>query len=119
MAAFVIFYIGVVIEFLELKGSFYLIEFAYNNYLGKLDIPLNEVNTRRFNFKMNLISNRLLNKVLYFFVLTAFSAITGASIIALLDPHSGFSLAYILFWSLLTLTWLTNLFNIFMMGVAA
>ena len=77
---------------------------------------MNPLNTRRLAFKMNLLTKYLMKQIFWLLVLVFYTVYIIAIIIAYLDPNSGFSLILCIFWSLIFLVLLLQLFGFVVTG---
>ena len=97
--------LAIYIQYEEFNNSTEFFKFLQSMKTNGLKIRLNSKNKRKFGLKINLMTEYMLTffyKSLTIFL--SFISIYGL-ILAYLDTDSGYSLFFVLIWSLLTLTW--------------
>ena len=87
IAAFVIFYIGSVVEYQELKNRFYIITLALKMKNNLVDIPLVTENKRKFLITMNFVTKCLLYLIFNSLTLANFIMLTLAAFLAELSSN--------------------------------
>src|SRR5689334_7461840 len=65
IAGFVVFYIGVVIEYQEPNNRFYCLTFLHYLRNGSIDVTLDSDKRRKFCIKMNVLFHMLLYQAFY------------------------------------------------------
>ena len=100
IAAFVIFYIGSVVEYQELKNRFYILTLALKIKNNLVDVPLVTENKRKFLIRMNFVTKCLLYQAFNSFTVVGFFMLTLATFLSIYpNGYSYVGLFAAIFWS--------------------
>ena len=118
IAAFVIFYIGSVIEYQELKNQVYILTLALKMKYNLVDVPLITENKRKFLIRMNFVTKCLLYQIFNSLTLLCFIMhILATFLLLYLNGLTCVGLVAAVFWNILSLFWFINFFSIFTLGL--
>ena len=115
LASICILFIGNILQNQEMRRKSQLFIFLYR-YKYQSIIRMNPLNTKRLALIMNLMTKHLMKQTFWPLVLITFIAYNIASIIAYLDPKSGFSLWLSIFWSFIFFIFLIQMYAMVSIG---
>ena len=106
IASFSVFFIKSVINYQELNKKLFVIDFLYSFKYKRLPLSLNPKHNRHLILHTNLLTKYLMNQTFMALVIIIIIERIIISIVAYLDPNSGFSLFATILWYI-SMVWLT------------
>ena len=108
-------YIQVIMHVQELRNQCYMLTFL-NDYKHKRTIALNPIHGRRLAVNANLISKYLIRQTFWPLTVITILLFVGATLVAYLDPDSGFNIISVVTWSILLSLFMVNCFGLVCVG---
>ena len=118
LGAFVIFFIGVLLQVNEMQYKFTLLDFM-NNWKAKRLLPLSPRNAKRLSLIIGLMAKLLMKQAFWPLVFLTGALLVGPTIVAYFDKESGFILVPSLFFSVCFIIWLVQFICIVCAGFVA
>ena len=118
IAAFVILFIGVLLQVNEMNGKFTLLDFLIAWKRKKL-LGLSRRNAKRLIIMINMMSKLLMVQAFWPLVILNSALMVGPTILAYLDPQSGFMLIPSIFFSVCLFVWIVQFYCIVCAGFVA
>ena len=116
ICAFVILFIGLVIQIQESHKCCSFMNLLYWVKYKQLPLSLSPVHYRRFILHSNLLTKYLLKQAFWPLVIITNGFMFGATVLAYLDPNSGFNLVSLIFWPIMTFIWTVQFYGIVSFG---
>ena len=116
IGAFVILFIGLIIQIQEANHNMKPLEFFLSVKHRRLPLPLSAVHYRRIMLFFNLMSKYLMSQAFWPLIIVTNGFMGTATIIAYMDPNSGFTLLGVIFWSVMTFFWTVQFYALVSLG---